>query len=194
MLGTLLDIPGKTKDHINARLDLQEMGIRKELPPVLLNGDGKIRLAKACFSMTPLEKALFCKVLKETKLPQGCASNIARCVQVRDKKVSGYKSHDAHFMMHYLIQVAVRRTLPKNIAISLIKLGDFFTGICSKVVKLQDLEKLQLEIVETNCLIEMNFPPCFFDVMVHLPIHLVDEIKLGGPVHCRYMYPIERDL
>ena len=103
MLGTLLDIPGKTKDHLNARFDLQEMGIRKELQPVLLNGDGKIRLAKACFSMTPQEKALFCKVLKEAKLPQGCASNIARCVQVGDKKVSGYKSHDAHFMMHYLL-------------------------------------------------------------------------------------------
>ena len=40
----------------------------------------------------------------------------------------------------------------------------------------------------------MNLPSCFFDIMVHLPIHLVDEIKLGGPVHCRYMYPIERYL
>ena len=128
----------------------------------MLNGDGKIQLAKACFSMTPQEKALFCKVLKEAKLPQGCASNIARCVQARDKKVFGYKSHDAHFMMHYLLQVAVRRTLPRNVAIAIIKLGDFFRGICSKVVKLQDLEQLQLEIVETICLLEMNFPPCFF--------------------------------
>ena len=30
--------------------------------------------------------------------------------------------------------------------------------------------------------------------MVHLLIHLVDEIKLGGPVHCRCMYPIEQYL
>ena len=42
VLETLLDILGKTKDHLNARLDLQEMGIRKELQPVLLNGDRKI--------------------------------------------------------------------------------------------------------------------------------------------------------
>ena len=115
-------------------------------------------MAKACFSMTPQEKALFCKVLKEAKLPQGCASNI---VQAGDKKVSGYMSHDAHFMMHYLLKIAVR-TLPRNVAIALTKLGDFFRGICSKVVKLQDLEQLQLEIVETICLLEMNFPPCFF--------------------------------
>lgn len=29
----LLNIPGKTKDGINARLDMQEMGIRTELEP-----------------------------------------------------------------------------------------------------------------------------------------------------------------
>ncbi|KAL3849435.1 hypothetical protein ACJIZ3_011317 [Penstemon smallii] len=30
--------------------------------------------------------------------------------------------------------------------------------------------------------------------MVHLPIHLVREAILGGPVHYRWMYPIERFL
>ena len=40
----------------------------------------------------------------------------------------------------------------------------------------------------------MIFIPNFFDIMVHLTIHLVDEIKLGGPVHCRWMFPIKQDL
>ncbi|WOH09924.1 hypothetical protein DCAR_0729384 [Daucus carota subsp. sativus] len=40
----------------------------------------------------------------------------------------------------------------------------------------------------------MNFPPAFFDIMVHLPIHLCNEIELGGPVHQRWMYSIERYL
>jgi len=31
LLGTLLQIEGKTKDTISARLDLQDMGIRREL-------------------------------------------------------------------------------------------------------------------------------------------------------------------
>lgn len=34
VLGTLLNIGGKSKHHMNARLDLQEMGIRKVLHPV----------------------------------------------------------------------------------------------------------------------------------------------------------------
>jgi hypothetical protein len=194
VLGTLLDIPGKTKDHLNARFDLVEMGIRKELQPFQSSEHGKVQVAKACFSMTKNEKMTFCLVLKDAKLPQGCASNIARCVQVGEKKISGYKSHDAHFLMHYLLQVAVRKALPKHVALALVSLGDFFRSICSKVVNPQDLDQLQSRIVETLCQLERTFPPSFFDIMVHLPIHLVNEIKLGGPVHCRWMYPIERDL
>ncbi|WCJ24552.1 hypothetical protein M5689_006503 [Euphorbia peplus] len=38
------------------------------------------------------------------------------------------------------------------------------------------------------------YPPAFFDVMVHLPIHLPEEALLGGPVQFRWMYPIERYL
>src|SRR3954469_8816365 len=40
----------------------------------------------------------------------------------------------------------------------------------------------------------MIFPPSFFDIMVHLPIHLVNEVRLGGPVQFRWMYPTERYL
>ncbi|CAI8610058.1 unnamed protein product [Vicia faba] len=30
--------------------------------------------------------------------------------------------------------------------------------------------------------------------MIHLVVHLVEEVKLGGPVHYRWMYPVERYL
>jgi hypothetical protein len=38
----------------------------------------------------------------------------------------------------------------------------------------------------------MYFPPSFFDIMVHLIVHLVREIKMCGPVFLRFMYPFER--
>jgi len=34
VIGTLLNVPGKYKDGINARLDLLDMGIRTELTPI----------------------------------------------------------------------------------------------------------------------------------------------------------------
>ena len=46
--------------------------------------------------------------------------------------------------------------------------------------------------METICELEMYFPPSFFDIMVHLVVHLVREIKMCSPVFLRYMYPFER--
>lgn len=40
----------------------------------------------------------------------------------------------------------------------------------------------------------MIFPPSFFDVMVHLPIHIAEEARLGGPVFYRWIYLVERYL
>ena len=45
-----------------------------------------------------------------------------------------------------------------------------------------------------KCKLEMIFPPAFFDIMVHLVIHLYDEAIMGGPVQMRWMYPFERFL
>ena len=41
-------------------------------------------------------------------------------------------------------------------------------------------------------LLELHFPPSFFDIMTHLLYHLVDELDMCGLVSTRWMYPIER--
>jgi hypothetical protein len=41
-------------------------------------------------------------------------------------------------------------------------------------------------------LLEMEFLPSFFDIMTHLPYHLVQGPDFCGPVTTRWMYPIER--
>ncbi|XP_076906697.1 uncharacterized protein LOC143562903 [Bidens hawaiensis] len=191
---TLLDISGKSKDHPKARFDLLDLKIKEKLQPKLSDDGKHVIMEKACFSMSSKEKVNFCRVLKETKLPYACESNIARCVHSSEKKFSGYKSHDAHIFLHYLLQVAVRKSLPKHVVIPLIRLGVFFRSLCSKVIKPEDLDKLQLEITETLCEFEKIFPPAFFDIMVRLPIHLVNEVRLGGPVQYRWMFFMERYL
>jgi hypothetical protein len=37
-----------------------------------------------------------------------------------------------------------------------------------------------------------GLPPSFFDCQMHLLVHLVDEIVIAGPVHCQWMYWLER--
>ena len=55
LIGTLLDISGKTKDTINARLDLEEMNLRKDLHYIQLD-NGKNKLPATCYNMSMEEK------------------------------------------------------------------------------------------------------------------------------------------
>ena len=56
------------------------------------------------------------------------------------------------------------------------------------------LDQMQADLVNTICLLEKYFLPAFFDIMIHLPVHLVREVKLCGPVYLRWMYPFERQM
>lgn len=76
----------------------------------------------------------------------------------------------------------------------LIELCDFFRIICYKDLSEADLQFLNAKVVVILCKLEKIFPPSFFTVTVHLVVYLVREVKLGGPVAFRWMYPIERDL
>ncbi|KAL5579062.1 hypothetical protein UlMin_011504 [Ulmus minor] len=60
------------------------------------------------------------------------------------------------------------------------------------VVDVNNLDTIQEELVTTLCLLENYFLPTFFDVMVHLTVHLIREVKLCGPVWYHWMYPFER--
>ncbi|GJW89394.1 hypothetical protein Tco_0164734 [Tanacetum coccineum] len=95
LVGTLLHVPGKTKDGVNARLDLAELG-------------GQTRVV--CYA----------------------------------------------------------RRRQNN------------TTSSSKEIILQELDKMQAELVVTLCLLEKFFPLSFFDIMIHLTVHLTR--KEGKPL------------
>ena len=130
--------------------------------------------------------------LKSVKFPNGYASNISRYANSNDGKLSGLKTHDCHILLQRLLSAGVRRFLPKDVFQALDELGNFFKQLCCKTLKRDDVKILRDDIVIILCKLEKIFPPAFFDVMVHLAIHLPEEVMLGGPVHYRWMYPVER--
>lgn len=119
------------------------------------------------------------------------ASNISRSVHVEECKIYGLKSHDSHVLFQHLLPLALGGLLRKDVCDPLIEFSIFFERLCSKVIKVDELEKMDSQIAVTLCKLKRIFPPTFFDVMVHLPIHLVGEAKITGPVQCRWMFPIE---
>jgi hypothetical protein len=68
----------------------------------------------------------------------------------------------------------------------------FFRDICTINLNVQHMELMQMNIIEIIFKLQRIFPPSFFDSMEHLTIHLPYEVKVGGPVQYRWMYPFER--
>ena len=63
--------------------------------------------------------------------------------------------------------------------------------LCAEYVDPLTMEDLMEETAVTMCMLEKVLPPSFFDVMSHLPIHLVQQLDICGLVHTRWMYPVE---
>jgi hypothetical protein len=191
LVGLLLNIPGKTKDGLNARLDLVDLKIRPELAPEP-SEKGRTRLPPACYNLKKAERTELCWCLHGVKVPSGYSANISKLVSMQDLKLVGMKSHDCHVLMTQMLPVAIRNIQPTYLRDTITKLCYFFNTISQKVIDPEVLDVLQADVVKTLCHLEMYFPPSFFDIMVHVIIHLVREIKICRLVFLRQMYPFER--
>jgi len=114
------------------------------------------------------------------KVPQGYSSNISSLVSMQDLKLVGLKSHDCHVLMQQILPVAFRAILPTFVKGILTRLCMFFNAICKKFIDPRVLDDLENEAIRLLCQLEMYFPPSFFNIMVHLIVHLVREIRLCG--------------
>lgn len=193
IIGTLLDDSNKSKDNYAARRDLKILGIMKQLWP-RTQSDGREYLPPPCYSMCKAEKKIFCSVLKDIRVPDGMSSDISKCVDVGRCKIMGLKSHDCHIMMEQFLPIALRRVLSKKVTAPLIVLCEYFRTVCAKSLQEEELQKAEEGVVLVLCQLERIFPPSFFTIMVHLVVHLAYEARIAGPVHYRWMYPIERYL
>ncbi|GJU50249.1 hypothetical protein Tco_1219804 [Tanacetum coccineum] len=61
LVGTLINVSGKTKDGVNARLDLAELGVKPEL--FTMQEEDKTTLPPIGYTLTNVEKDIFCKTL-----------------------------------------------------------------------------------------------------------------------------------
>ena len=93
------------------------------------------------------------------------------------------KSHDYHVLMTQILPVAIHGIMDAHVRETLFGLFKFFNVISRKLVGVRQLRRLQ-EIMVTLCELEMYFPPAFFDIMVHLLVHIMDDIIQLGRRSC----------
>ncbi|XP_060673886.1 uncharacterized protein LOC132804022 [Ziziphus jujuba] len=113
-------------------------------------------------------------------------------VDKKRKRAACLKTHDSHVLLQQLFPVGIRPYIKKEVCGTIIEMCMFFQKLCARTLSVSDLDMLQEGIILTLCKLERIFPPAFFDIMVHLAVHLPYEAKMAGPIHTRWMYPFER--
>lgn len=193
LLNAILDKKG-TKDTVQAREDLRKMGIHSgqwmQTDPIT----GRSVKPKAPFVLNKDEKLEFCKILKDLKLPSGFSSNLKNIVTLSPPGLLTMKSHDYHVIMCYLLPVLLQHAYPKHrdLRRAIHQISLFFNLLCSKVVIRHEIQAAKYMVAEALCVLEKYFPTSFFDISIHLMVHLADEGLICGPVYPRWMFPFER--
>ena len=98
------------------------------------------------------------------------------------QKFSGMKSHDCYVMMTQIFPVAIRGIMDKHVRETIFGLCNFFDVISRKSITGKQISRVQEEIVVILCELEIYFPPTFFDIRVHLLVHIMDDIIHLGPL------------
>jgi hypothetical protein len=124
ILGTLLGIPGKSKDTVNARLDLEDMGIRKSLH--LKRNGNSYTIPPAPYTMDKKQRLVFFDFVRSVKFPDGYASNLATCITADGCNLQGLKTHDCHILLQRILPVALRGIMHRDIYEAIAELGNLF--------------------------------------------------------------------
>jgi hypothetical protein len=104
-----------------------------------------------------------------------------------DKKLGLMKSHDYHMLMQQLLFLCLQELMVVNTHMVIMRLNHVFKHVCVKVWNLTDIVSLSKDVAITLCLLEKDFPPTFFEITIHLVLHVVDELDICGPITNGYI-------
>jgi len=186
IFNTVMDVKGKTKDNIKAKLNIALFCILENMELVF---DGS-RVAKpiASFLLEKNAQLLVYNRLNSLCFLDGHVSNISRLVNMEECRLYGMKSHDCHVFMQTLIILAYHDLLPKGIWDAFTKISHFFRDICLSKLKVDHIERLETNIIETICKIEMIFPSFLTQWSIYQYIYrlrqtLEDQSSINGCIH-----------
>ena len=103
IFNTVMDVKGKTKDDIKARMDITLFCHCKNME--LVCDGSRVVKPKARFALEKNTQLLVYQWHKSLHFPDGHASNILRLVDLKDCRLYGMKSHDFYVFMKTLISL-----------------------------------------------------------------------------------------
>jgi len=168
------------------------LDIRPELHPTPAAQSGKMDLPGTSYNLTTDEKRVVCQWLRAVKVPTGFSSNIKSLVSMKDLTLTSFNAHDCHIMLTVFLPIVIRAIGPEYVKMVITRLSYYFNWITQEVIDEAELPGMKQFIAETICQLDMCFPPSYFDIMLHLMMHMVDQIQDLGPVYLHQMWMYKR--
>ena len=75
-------------------------------------------------------------------------------MNIEERKTFGMKTHDCHIFLERLLSHEVRDFSLKKVYDALIEFSNFFKELCSKVLRVNDLDNLETQIAIRLCKLE----------------------------------------
>ena len=165
-------------DTIAVRKDMQQCGVMPELHLRQDPVTSAILKPHAPYVLRRENKRKLLQTIKSVRTPKGHCANFDKLVNDEKERLQFMKTHDWHVLLQEILPVAIRELLPEGPMVALIRLGHCFKRFCAKVIKVSDLIDLQAYVAETLSLLEIHFPPAFWNVMPHLVVHIPREREM----------------
>jgi hypothetical protein len=81
--------------------------------------------------------------MKRLKFPDGYATGLKRCVNVKAGKIHGLMRHDYHIIMERLLPIMLHGYFNDDIRKVLDELSYFYRQLCAKEIRKDMMEKLE---------------------------------------------------
>jgi len=144
----------------------------------------------ASYVLNNEDRKVFFNTMKDLKFPTNYVGNLSS--RIEDGKFQGMKTHDFHVLLQQVLPLSLRNICDDKVVGAIMRVSRLFRKIFSKVVDVTQKQQMLEDVAETICTLEKELPPSVFVIMLHLPIHLVEELFICGPIQTRSMYPFER--
>jgi hypothetical protein len=142
-------------DTVKVRRDLRKRNIRRHLW-FTANRRGKMMKPQASCVLTTAEFEVFARTLESVKMPTGYSSNLGK--HIRGQKFGALKPHDYHVLMQQLLPLVLWGLLKPGARMVVMQMCKIFRRIYTKVYNPANFDSLELDVVESMPLLEMEFP------------------------------------
>ncbi|MCO5575797.1 hypothetical protein L7F22_029602 [Adiantum nelumboides] len=180
------------KDTAAARNDLKDQNSKPNLWPLSDETRRETTYEPAPWVHTAEEVQTINKRIQLIRTPTGYGASCRNMFTLDDKSLFGLKTHDWHNFLKHVLPLVIDGCTTQGVRDVIYCLGLLARWITSREIDKGLIPQKKRKCIELLCLMEKELPTSFFDIQVHLLIHLVDEIELAGVVSARWMFWVER--